>query len=68
MISMKIGNQIITLLVIVAFLFAYAHASSTNGTDESEDRAFKSNEIGKLMLLFKDEKTQLVIFYFDFGL
>ncbi|XP_031618181.1 uncharacterized protein LOC116337634 [Contarinia nasturtii] len=45
MISMKIGNQIITLLVFCAFLFVYAHGSIVNGTDESEDRAFKSSEI-----------------------
>ncbi|XP_055314998.1 uncharacterized protein LOC129575422 [Sitodiplosis mosellana] len=40
-----IPKQIITLLVIYAFLFVHVHAAIINGTAASEDRAFKSNEI-----------------------
>lgn len=50
--SMKIGKQMVALLVIYAFLFQHVHASiigGTSGTNATEDRAFKSDEIGKCM-------------------
>lgn len=48
---MKTGKQIITLLLIYAFLIVHVHAASINGTeDAAEDRAFKSDEIGEFLM------------------
>lgn len=51
--SMKIGKQMIALLVIYAFMLMHVHAAvSINGTDASEDRAFKSDGVGKSISFF----------------
>lgn len=48
-IKINVEKSMITLLVVGAFLIMHVQSASMNGT---EDRSFKSDEVGKLDLWF----------------